>query len=450
MSARAGSERPDVTSGNHGPDDRRFRETGPQTLARELDVRARRAAAFVLFVAILIYPSRALFDRSLAPGQWKTYAGLRILEAALVAAAYVALRMGRIRAEAFFYVAFLGMALDIAYMCATAPLEALSAYFLGFTTLFLAAAVLLVWHPVHSLAVLGLSIAALAGMNEIFAQRSLATIAEHGGFTFLVLAAISVLLTRVRRAQLVREIEGQLATQAAHHDLERQAEALGRSNRELERFARAVSHDLKTPIHQLGMAIAAVEASGDEAQRAELLARMRQTVDAAARIVDEILAEAKLAASPRPAPSTSDLREVYDEVSGTLTDDVRRSGGRIAADFSACSTMRLERGKLKSVLANLMTNAIKFRAAGRPLDIQVCSARERGTACLSITDNGVGIDLARDGDEIFRRYGRLRPEVEGSGLGLDLVKDIVEAEGGTVEVESRVGEGTTFRVRIPD
>jgi signal transduction histidine kinase len=107
------------------------------------------------------------------------------------------------------------------------------------------------------------------------------------------------------------------------------------------------------------------------------------------------------------------------------------------------------RSYLHSIFYNLVSNAIKFRDPARPLVIGVRSWPEAGYACISFTDNGLGLDLKRHGHYLFGLYKRFHGQVEGKGLGLHLVKTQAEALSGSVRAESREGVGSTFTLRLP-
>jgi hypothetical protein len=102
-----------------------------------------------------------------------------------------------------------------------------------------------------------------------------------------------------------------------------------------------------------------------------------------------------------------------------------------------------------SIFYNLISNSIKYRSAN-PLVIKVRSfASITGQTIIEVTDNGLGIDLDKQGKDIFKLYKRFHIHVPGKGLGLYLVRTQMEINGGRVEVESQPGQGTTFRLIFP-
>jgi signal transduction histidine kinase len=104
---------------------------------------------------------------------------------------------------------------------------------------------------------------------------------------------------------------------------------------------------------------------------------------------------------------------------------------------------------LYSILYNLLSNAIKFRTPDAPLSIHLQSRGEHDFVCLSIKDNGVGIDLNRYGSKLFGLYQKFNTHVPGKGVGLHLIKVQAEAMGGWVEVDSQLNAGSEFKVYFP-
>jgi signal transduction histidine kinase len=424
-----------------------------RTQVRELDARARSAAAVLAIAATVIYPAWSQFDYLIAPGLWVRFAAMRFLLAALVLLVYFVWRRRRVSTEALVYVAFLGMAIEIAYMCAIVDVGALLPYFLGFSTLFVAVGIIVLWRAVHSIVVLLAALVALMIFNGIFYERPLTVLVQRGAFVFVTLAVVSIILTQMRFRMVRDEISARLRVEAAHEKLEEQAAELASSNRELARFARVVSHDLKTPMNRLSLAVDVLEdPTLQEEDRQLALHSIRDALGFASRTVDELLVAARAgrrdAAKEREAV---DLAALYAELEPELREELRRSSGRVITRFDDCPSVVIDRAKLKSILQNLLTNAIKFRAEERPPEIRVTSHTSGSFAVLAVADNGLGMELDDEAaGAAALPLRRQRPEIQGSGLGLGLVKDIVESEGGRIEIESELGRGSTFRVWLPD
>ena len=137
------------------------------------------------------------------------------------------------------------------------------------------------------------------------------------------------------------------------------------------------------------------------------------------------------------------------EVLLSIQEQLTATGATVSTSFGAAPAVTFVRPSLQSILYNLLSNSLKYAAPGRPPRIQVSSAFLDGNLVLTVQDNGLGIDLARFGSQLFQLFRRFHDHVEGSGMGLYIVNRIAQGHGGHVEVDSTVGEGSTFRVYLP-
>ncbi len=143
------------------------------------------------------------------------------------------------------------------------------------------------------------------------------------------------------------------------------------------------------------------------------------------------------------------IEELTKEISNYLEGEIKNSHAQIQSSFEV-KTIFSVRSYVQSILHNLLSNAIKFRSNRREPQIYIKTERVNNYFCLSIRDNGMGMDLTNTNQyKIFGLYQRLHDHVEGKGMGLFLVKTQVEALNGKIEVESKLNEGSIFRVYLP-
>jgi signal transduction histidine kinase len=211
-----------------------------------------------------------------------------------------------------------------------------------------------------------------------------------------------------------------------------------------------VSHDLRTPLTRLrGTAEMALAAPPDLDRYREALADCVEESDRVLVMLNTLMdiSEAESGALPlrREAVRVSDIAaraiDLYRDVAET-------KGVALSADLGADAVVMGDRTKLEQVAANLIDNAVKYTPAGGRVSVEVLPDGDR--ALLKVRDTGVGIppdELPRIWDRLFR--GDTSRTERGLGLGLSLVKAIVEAHGGTVEVSSEPGRGATFTMVLP-
>jgi signal transduction histidine kinase len=211
-----------------------------------------------------------------------------------------------------------------------------------------------------------------------------------------------------------------------------------------------VSHDLRTPLTRLrGSAELALASPPDVDRYRDALADCVEETDRVLVMLDTLMdiSEAESGAMPLARERVA-LREVVDRAIDLYHEVADAKGVQLEAAVVEDLTVTGDRVRLEQVAANLIDNAIKYTPAGGRVTVGV--RRERDRAVLSVADTGRGIpagDLPRIWERLFR--GDESRTERGLGLGLSLVKAVVEAHGGTVEVRSQPGGGSTFSVALP-
>jgi PAS domain S-box-containing protein len=250
----------------------------------------------------------------------------------------------------------------------------------------------------------------------------------------------------------VRDITAELAAQEAlqkhARDLAALAAALHRSNQDLDQFAYIASHDLKAPLRGIANLSQWLEEDLGEAitdGAREHLTLLRSRVNRMEALIDGILEYSRAGRSSAPAEPVP-LRRLLGDVI-----DLLQPPGHVTIDLPAdLPVVRTERLPLQQVFLNLLGNAVKHAGSGADPRITIAWRAERDTPVFTVTDNGPGIAPAYHA-RIWGIFQTLQPrdKVEGTGIGLALVKKIVESRGGTVWVESAEGAGATFGFTWP-
>ncbi len=257
------------------------------------------------------------------------------------------------------------------------------------------------------------------------------------------------LVARLRRAESERD------TLAAQLGAVRAA-AEGRPGDALRNaFFAAASHELRTPLQsialQLALLIRRVHDTADEVPREWLLDRLdrsQQTVKQMQRLIEGLLNLSEL------AEGRMALRRAEVDLGALAENVVRAAHEALAWAGCACDVVVEEQVsgtwdplRLEIVLHNLLSNAMKY-APGCPIEVRV--GMERRRAALSVADRGPGIPL-EDQPRVFERFQRMAGPtgVSGFGLGLWIVRAIVQAHGGEVRLRSAPGNGSTFTVLLP-
>ncbi|TGE09822.1 PAS domain-containing sensor histidine kinase [Hymenobacter fodinae] len=231
--------------------------------------------------------------------------------------------------------------------------------------------------------------------------------------------------------------------------LQTQYDELARTNRDLDTFVYTASHDLKQPLFNLRGLFEELRrtATFQDPEQEQLLAMVDEALSQLDGTLQELAATVQDQRELAAPTENLDLRSVLEEVLLGLRTQVQEVKATIDLELSAAPTLVYGRANLRSVLHNLLSNALKFADPNRPAHVQIISSiSEAGQPQLTVQDNGVGMELRQDPATFFQLFERQNPQVPGAGVGLYLVQRILDSRGGHLEVTSTVGQGTTFTV----
>lgn len=217
-------------------------------------------------------------------------------------------------------------------------------------------------------------------------------------------------------------------------------------NKRLLNFAHIVSHNLRSHSSNLKVLLDYISIEENEDSRQEMFGMLN---DAASNLQDTITHLNEVVAihtNLHDNLKTIDLASAVNSAIGNVNALLVEVDGTCVVKFDEDLEVEAFPAYLDSVLLNILTNAIKYRSQQRPLKIEITAGRSDNFVILSIKDNGLGLDLEKNGDKIFGMYKTFHGNKDARGIGLFITKNQVEAMGGKLEVESIVNEGSTFKV----
>ncbi len=268
----------------------------------------------------------------------------------------------------------------------------------------------------------------------------------------------------IRLAGLAREVArgnfGVRLPETSADEVGRLAASFNHMAAELERqeamrgdFLASVAHELRSPLTSIrGFSRAILDGTAGPEQQAHYLEIIRSEADRLARLTGDLLDLAQFdAGQMHLARAAMDLNELARRVMASLTPQVEaaRLDLELATDIFPIMVLA-DRDRVEQILANLLNNAVRYSPPGGRIDIRI--RRDDRVARVDVSDKGVGIppeDLFRIWERFYRVDKSRSRALGGTGLGLALVKELVEAHGGTVGVESALGKGTTFWFTLP-
>lgn len=233
--------------------------------------------------------------------------------------------------------------------------------------------------------------------------------------------------------------------------LEERNVELVKINSELDNFIYTASHDLKSPIVNMeGLLKSLLEEANLQCKGDinEMLNFVALSVDKLKKTIEELSEISKIQKGTESYVEKIEIEEILRDFKVEYSEQIKSSDAIISSDL-AVKTIKFSRKNFRSVIYNLLSNAIKFRSPKRNPIIKVKSEYTSDNyIMISISDNGMGFDMSKK-DKVFGMFKRLHSHVEGTGVGMYIVKRIMENASGKIEVESEEGVGTSFKFYFP-
>jgi len=238
------------------------------------------------------------------------------------------------------------------------------------------------------------------------------------------------------------------ARKQAMHQLQVSNEQLRRVNADLDNFIYTASHDLKAPIaNNEGLLLALQQelpAAAYGGQVPTILRLMQDAIDRFGRTIGHLTDISRLQQEYGQPATQVQVAPVVHEVLLDLAPLITQTKAQLTIDVPEQVRLNFSAKNLRSVVYNLLSNALKYRYPDRIPQISINCQLQADYQVLAVQDNGLGLDLTQSTEQVFGMFQRMHTHVEGTGIGLYMVKRILENAGGRIEVQSQPGLGTTF------
>jgi signal transduction histidine kinase len=414
----------------------------------ELNLMASERHLTAAWVAVLLNPFWAINDYLIMPGNWKSFLVIRLLISATTLICILSRKKLNIGHKTLVFIPFLGISLQNAYMSSVMDIATLQVHTFAYTAIFIGAGMLLIWPAIYSLTVVSCTLLINIMLCNQLSPLNTKEILMNGGLLTFTVSILTVVLTDDRYRSLKKQMIAKLDLAHSHQKISDQrntiqikADELHKVNNKLNRFAYIISHDLKAPLRgvkHLAEWIRVDAADTISPETAEHLKMLQKQVMKMEHMINGVLEYSKateLTARKLPVDLNEILQDLIEDMH--IRDHVKINiKGNLPIIYGNSISM-------KQVFQNLLSNAIKHNDKPLP-EIEIGFREESGSFEMYIKDNGPGIPKESQ-HRIFDLFQTLRPgQAETSGVGLSIVKRIIEEAGGTIWIESDNGAGTTF------
>jgi two-component system CheB/CheR fusion protein len=232
----------------------------------------------------------------------------------------------------------------------------------------------------------------------------------------------------------------------SNQNLDKSNKSLLRINADLNNFVYSASHDLNAPILNIEMVLKILNKKIDmkDPDVVNLSGMMNTAISTFKDVINDLgkigIIEAEMLEESEPEK----FADIFKEITEIISERIKLAEVNFNTNFGVAE-VKFSKKYLRSIMLNLITNAIKFSSKDRSPEITIKTEKTDEFILLTVQDNGIGIDQDRI-NFIFKMYQRINKDMEGQGVGLYLVKKIIDASGGKIEVESEMGKGSTFKI----
>lgn len=221
---------------------------------------------------------------------------------------------------------------------------------------------------------------------------------------------------------------------------------LTNQNKQLEDFTHIISHNLRGPVSNLNSLLDIYKEGKTVEEKEELMEMFEKTVNNIGSTLNELLEVVSIRHQSKNEREKVVFETVFSKMIETFQGQILKSKAIVTADFSRVTHLKYSSTYLESIMQNLLSNALKYSAAERTPVIHFETNSINNNIELTVSDNGLGIDLSKNKSHIFGLHKTFHKHPEAKGIGLFLTKAQVEAMGGEISLTSKPDEGSTFKI----
>lgn len=245
---------------------------------------------------------------------------------------------------------------------------------------------------------------------------------------------------------IIMEIENITERKKSALELERSFNLLNEQNKRLLNFSYITSHNLRSHTSNIKSIVSFLEEAESPEEQAEMMEHLKTVSNSLDETIHNLNDVVSINNSVNLVFTPLFLIEFISKATDLLKEQIIQKQVIIENKLMIDATVNFNPAFLESIMLNFLSNAIKYSHPGRRPVITLASYMDNDQFVLTIADNGIGIDLEKNGDKLFGFYKTFNGNSDARGLGLFICKNQVEYMGGKIEVESKLGEGTTFKI----
>jgi PAS domain S-box-containing protein len=274
---------------------------------------------------------------------------------------------------------------------------------------------------------------------------------SNGQYAHVLTRALAIYHEKPSFYRLVGSLMDITPLKEAELSLQRRNEELQKINYDLDNFIYSASHDLKNPVTNLEGLMSVLSKQLVPAPisgNSQWVQMMENSIQRLKKTILDISEISKVQKGLEEAYETLDFSQIFNEIKEDITNLIAEA--TIRTDFQV-GQMQYAHKNLRSILYNLLSNALKYRSPSRPAVVELATFMQADQLVLTVQDNGLGLTENQQ-NKLFTMFKRIHTQGEGSGIGLYMIKRMIENNGGKITVESNPDTGTCFSIyfKVPN
>ncbi len=225
-------------------------------------------------------------------------------------------------------------------------------------------------------------------------------------------------------------------------------ERLSFQNTQLFDFCNIVTHNLRGPLNNMSMLIEMIRNSNDWDEQQEMVAKLQPLIESLSLTFNQLVETIQIKQDLEIKSERVNLEVCLKKTMEGLEMEVKKAMARIVIDCAQAPELNFPPKYIDSIFHNLISNALKYRSSNRRLVIRITTQQVGSSIFLSVEDNGLGIDLKKYREQVFKIGKVFHNHSNAKGLGLYMTKTQVEMMGGSIQVESEVDKGSKFTIEF--
>src|SRR5690606_9930593 len=270
-------------------------------------------------------------------------------------------------------------------------------------------------------------------------------LSTSGNYRHILLHGVPIISEDGRMQELIGTISDIDDQKRAEEVLMSNNKELKISNDVLETFVYAAAHDLRSPVVNLKSLLTFIHKTKDINKKFELFARFEEAVHRLDNTISGLGEIIEMQEADNSTAKVIYFQDILDQILAEYSHKVIATDAKIDASFESCPSIIYLESYLTSIMTNMVTNALKYHKEGQSPQLFIRAEKEGDIVILTFRDEGIGMDLERYGKNLFKPFKRFTTQAEGKGIGLHIIKSMMEKNGGRIELDSELGRGTTFR-----